>query len=92
MVEVSEYLLLYSRDCPLADTARELLREVGIPHGQYCLEDLSACNPLGNYSSPSLLANGEPIFGTKLEPGIKACTFKLLTEYELLSRVLAGSD
>jgi hypothetical protein len=82
-----EYVLIYFRGCPTVETARELLREIGISFTEICQDELPPGDSLREYASPALLENGQPIFGSRLPRGSTGCSIDLPTEYELLSRI-----
>jgi hypothetical protein len=81
------FVLIYFRGCSSLETARELLKEVGFAYEEVRQDDLPKNHDLRHYSSPSLLRNGEIVFGARLDGEACACSIGVPTEYQLLSRI-----
>lgn len=83
----SEYILIFFRGCPSVDIARDLLRDVGIQFTEICQDDLLLEDELRKFASPTLLDDGEIVFGCRLSQGGMGCSIDLPTEYQLLSHI-----
>ncbi len=84
------FVLVYFRGCPNAEIAMELLKDVGIEYTIACQDDLPPGHELREYSSPTLLENGEVVFGGR-NAGAEVCTLGIPSERELLERIYGES-
>ncbi len=84
------YVLVYFRGCPNAAIAEDLLNDVGLEYTTVCQDDLPAEHKLRAFTSPTLLEDGEIVFGSRND-GAQACSLDLPSERELLSRICKES-
>lgn len=75
--------LVYFEGCPNADRTRRSLEEAGIAFDAVRQDDLSAEDPLREYSSPTILRDDEVIFGTKTGAGGGGCSLQVPTVDEI---------
>lgn len=60
---MSQVTLIYFEGCPNAEKARRVLEASGKPFTEVRQDDLSDDHPQRAYTSPSILADGEIIYG-----------------------------
>ena len=77
--------LIYFRDCPNFAPLKQLLMDAGIEFEEICQDDLENEDVLRLFSSPTLLAGGVIIWGSKTKGG--SCSVGLPTKDKLLSHV-----
>lgn len=69
--------LLYFTGCPKVDQARALLKKAGVSFVEIRQEALPTKHPLTGYSSPTVLAGKEIIFGSETSTEGLACSVEL---------------
>ncbi|MEZ4873068.1 MAG: hypothetical protein R2827_12685 [Bdellovibrionales bacterium] len=79
---MNKFKLVYFEGCPNAQPAQDLLNAIGIEFQLICQDQLNDSDTLRNYSSPTLLAGDEIIFGAKATGG--GCSMPLPSKAELL--------
>jgi len=83
--------LVYFEDCPNADKARKLLRQVGAEFEEVKQDTLAENHPDKGYASPTVLDGNKIIFGAKTGDGGGGCSLDIPSVTELRKR-LAGSS
>jgi len=61
---MGELKLVYFEGCPNASKARQNLKDAGYSFKEVRQDDLPENDPLKKYSSPTILKDGQPLFGT----------------------------
>lgn len=82
--------LITFQGCPNADRLRTLLNEAGVTYEDIEQDLLDSSHPLRGYTSPTLLAEGEVVFGSRLGAGTSGCTVGLPDREELLALIHQG--
>lgn len=89
---VNRLTLIYFRDCPNANRARQMLKELGFEFHEVVQDELSPDSRLRRYTSPTLLAEDRLVFGGELGQGGTGCTMTIPSEQQLKQLIaeLAG--
>lgn len=75
--------LVYFEGCPNAIKVRRSIEETGTAFVAIRQDDLSAGDPLREFSSPTILKDNEVIFGTKTGAGGGGCSLQVPTTDEI---------
>ena len=82
--------LVYFKGCPNAEPLMEAVRDAGYAGVEEIVQDsLPDGDPLKGYSSPSLLAGGKLVFGSKLGADGGACSVEKISSGEIKKRIIA---
>ena len=77
------FKLIYFKDCPNAEPAKELVSNLKLKCEFITQDDLNDEDPLLSYTSPTLICNDQIIFGSKTDSGSRGCSLKLPSLNEL---------
>ena len=75
-----EMKLIFFRGCPTAELAKEVLKDAGLAYQEVCQNDLTLDDEFRNFTSPTLLKDGEIIFGSRITSGSSACSMNVLAD------------
>ncbi|MBI2520725.1 MAG: MerC family mercury resistance protein [Bdellovibrio sp.] len=82
---MSAIKFIYFEGCPNAQKTKDLLQELTTDFDIIRQDDLTTDNPYRNYSSPTILRNGEIILGSAASGG--GCSLQLPNKNELRRRL-----
>jgi len=84
---MSAVKLIYFEGCPNSKHARAVLLSSKVGFEVIKQDDLPKDDPYREYSSPTILKNGEILFGEKLGPNTAACSAEKFDEGELKKKL-----
>ena len=88
----SQIELLYFQGCPNFIRAKALLDRERISYVLIDLNLLPAHDSKRSYSSPSILASGKLIYGSRINVESSACSISFWNEEEVISKIKSSSD
>ncbi len=79
--------LIYFRGCPNYDVVKDLLCEMGLEYEEIDQNNLQENDLLKLLSSPSILKNGELIYGQRIGSAKGGCTLNLADKSYLAAKL-----
>lgn len=83
--------LIFFEDCPNAERARRLLKQVGVSFEQIRQDSLPADHPYRRYASPTVLNHELIVFGSALGDGGGGCSIDIPSVTDLKKRLETAS-
>ncbi len=79
--------LIFFQDCPNYSIVKNLLTDLGLSFEEIEQSSLSEIDPLRLFTSPSILKNGELIFGQKINTAMGGCSLNLPKKSDLIYKL-----